>query len=160
MPAALAATLGVPDRGSRPLRETLIGALGERELLLMLDNCEHMVAAAPLVADLLRHCPRLRVLATSRAPLGLAGEQLRAVVPLSMPAEGHSGPDFGPAVTLFVARARDVAPDFCLAEQRGDDPGYLPRLDGLPLAIELAAARGACCRRRRCWHAWTGAWRC
>ena len=142
VPAALAAALGVPDRGSRSLRETLIGALGERELLLVLDNCEHVLAAAPLVADLLRHCPRLCVLATSRAPLGLAGERLWAVAPLSLPAEGRRGPDFGPAVTLFVARVHDVTPDFCLSESNAATIlAICRRLDGLPLAIELAAAR-------------------
>ncbi len=142
VPAALAVALGVPDRGSRPLRETLISALGERELLLVLDNCEHVLAAAPLVVDLLRHCPRLRVLATSRAPLGLAGERLWAVAPLALPAEGHPGPDFGPAVTLFVSRTHDVAADFCLSEANAATIlAICRRLDGLPLAIELAAAR-------------------
>ncbi|MFN8674875.1 MAG: LuxR C-terminal-related transcriptional regulator [Thermomicrobiales bacterium] len=142
VPAVLAAALGVSDRGTRPVRETLIGALGERHLLLVLDNCEHLLAAAPLVSDLLSHCPRLSILATSRAPLGLAGERLWTVAPLSLPAEGHPGPDYGPAVTLFVARGHDVAPGFGLSE--GNAATILAicrRLDGLPLAIELAAAR-------------------
>ena len=142
VPAAVAAALGVPDRGPRPLRESLVSALGERELLLVLDNYEHVLAAAPLVADLLGHCPRLCVLATSRAPLGLAGERLWAVAPLALPAEGHPGPDFGPAVTLFVARAHDVAADFRLSEANAATIlAICRRLDGLPLAIELAAAR-------------------
>jgi non-specific serine/threonine protein kinase len=142
VPAALAAALGVPDRGARPLRELLLGALGERELLLVLDNCEHVLAAAPLVGELLRHCPRLRVLATSRAPLGLAGERLWTVAPLALPAEGHPGPDYGPAVTLFVARGREVAADFAVsAGNAATILAICRRLDGLPLAIELAAAR-------------------
>ena len=141
-PSALAAALGVPDRGSRALRESLISALGERELLLVLDNCEHILAAAPFVADLLRHCPRLRVLATSRAPLGLAGERLWVVAPLALPLEDEPGPDFGPAVRLFAARAQAVAPDFRLIEDNAATVVAICRhLDGLPLAIELAAAR-------------------
>ena len=142
VPSALAAALGVPDRGSRALLESLISALGERELLLVLDNCEHVLAAAPFVADLLRHCPRLRVLATSRAPLGLAGERLWVVAPLALPLEDEPGPDFGPAVRLFAARAQAVAPDFRLIEDNAATVVAICRhLDGLPLAIELAAAR-------------------
>ncbi|MFC8227767.1 ATP-binding protein [Streptomyces sp. NPDC057287] len=104
--------------------------------LLVLDNCEHVVGAAAALAEtLLRHCPRLRILATSREPLGVPGEAVRPVGPLP--------PD--PAHRLFAERARAVRPDFGAGAEAGDDPQAVEeicrRLDGLPLAIELAAAR-------------------
>jgi predicted ATPase len=140
--AAVAAAVGVPDRGPRPLRDRLVSALGERELLLVLDNCEHLLPATSLIADLLTACPRVRVLASSRAPLGLAGERLWPVAPLALPHEGETRPDLGPAVTLFVARAQAVAPDFSLSETNAAAVSQICRhLDGLPLALELSAAR-------------------
>ncbi|MFF3395597.1 BTAD domain-containing putative transcriptional regulator [Streptomyces sp. NPDC002669] len=107
-----------------------------RPVLLILDNCEHVVGAAAALAEtLLTHCPRLRVLATSREPLGVPGESVRPVGPL--PAD--------PAHRLFAERARAVRPDFDPAQEAAHDPDAVAeicrRLDGQPLAIELAAAR-------------------
>ncbi|MFF9849008.1 ATP-binding protein [Streptomyces litmocidini] len=111
----------------------LVEHLARRPLLLVLDNCEHVIdAAAALAETLLTHCPHLRVLATSREPLGIPGESVRPVEPLP--------PD--PAHRLFVERARTARPSFDLARD-GDEAvdEICRRLDGLPLAIELAAAR-------------------
>lgn len=140
--AAVASTIGVPDLGKRPLRDRLLSALGEREVLLMLDNFEHVLPAAPLIADLLMRCPRLRVLASSRAPLGVAGERLWPVMPLPVPPEGHAGPDFGPAAALFVERTQSVVPEFrCDETTLTTVVQICRRLEGLPLALELAASR-------------------
>ncbi len=138
--------LGLREAGSRPLRERLVGFLRDRRLLLVADNVEQVVAAAPLVADLLAACPGLTVLATSRVVLRLSGEQVFPVPPLALP-----DPDRPPsladlaqaeAVALFVARARAAAPAFALTEANAAAVAAIcRRLDGLPLAIELAAAR-------------------
>ncbi|MEU0405617.1 BTAD domain-containing putative transcriptional regulator [Streptomyces sp. NPDC006197] len=111
----------------------LVEHLARRPLLLVLDNCEHVIdAAAALAETLLTHCPQLRVLATSREPLGVPGESVRPVEPLP--------PD--PAHRLFAERARAVRPSFDLARDGGEAVDEIcRRLDGLPLAIELAAAR-------------------
>ncbi|MFF4169694.1 ATP-binding protein [Streptomyces sp. NPDC001744] len=111
----------------------LVEHLADRPLLLVLDNCEHVIGAAAALAEtLLSHCPRLRVLATSREPLGVPGESIRPVEPLP--------PD--PAHRLFAERARAVRPSFDLARDGGETVDEIcRRLDGLPLAIELAAAR-------------------
>ncbi|MFI1656667.1 ATP-binding protein [Streptomyces sp. NPDC020472] len=111
----------------------LVEHLARRPLLLVLDNCEHVIdAAAALAETLLTHCPQLRVLATSREPLGVPGESVRPVEPLP--------PD--PAHRLFAERARTVRPSFDLARDGGEAVDEIcRRLDGLPLAIELAAAR-------------------
>jgi predicted ATPase len=142
VPAAVAAAVGVQDLGPRPLRERLLLALGGRDLLLVIDNFEHVLPAATLVADLLANCPRLHVLASSRAPLALAGERICPVQPLALAPSGQHGPDVGPAVMLFVERAQAVAPDFRLTDANTAIVFEICRhLDGLPLAIELAAAR-------------------
>ncbi|MGW8765300.1 ATP-binding protein [Streptomyces sp. NPDC055815] len=111
----------------------LVEHLARRPLLLVLDNCEHVIdAAAALAETLLTHCPQLRILATSREPLGVPGESVRPVEPLP--------PD--PAHRLFAERARTVRPSFDLARDGGEAVDEIcRRLDGLPLAIELAAAR-------------------
>ena len=111
----------------------LVDALRERELLLVLDNCEHVVAAsADLATTLLGHCPKLRILATSREPLGVAGERVWPVPPI---AESE-------AVELFTERAAAVDPSFTLNDANRDAVAEIcRRLDGIPLAIELAAAR-------------------
>ena len=130
---ALAATLQVQQRHGLTIEQTVVSYLRSRSLLLVLDNCEHVLdAAARLVSGLIRHCPGVAVLATSREPLGLDGEQLRPVDPL--PAEE--------AGTLFVLRARDNQPDFRPGRDEAPAVADICRqLDGLPLAIELAAAR-------------------
>jgi predicted ATPase/DNA-binding SARP family transcriptional activator len=118
---------------SRDARTRLADTLAEARALLVLDNCEHLIDACAHLADaLLARCPGLRVMATSREPLGIVGEYLMAVPPLPP----------GPATMLFADRAAAASPGFTLAEQ--DEPlvaGIVRRLDGLPLAIELAAAR-------------------
>jgi predicted ATPase len=129
--------------------EAVRGYLRERRPLVVLDNCEHLLpAVAPLVADLLAACPGLRVLATSRAPLRVRGEHRFPVPPLALPDPAHR-PEAGQltqyeAVALFVARARAARPDFAVTNENAPAVAELcHRLDGLPLAVELAAARVA-----------------
>ncbi|MFE7418123.1 protein kinase [Rhodococcus sp. NPDC057529] len=144
---AVAAAVGVRDHSARPLREVLIEFLASREVLLVLDNCEHLVdAVAGLAETLLRVCPALRILATSRESLGIGGEAVLQVPPLAVPE-----PDRRPslrglpkydAVTLFAERAAAAVPGFALTEENAAAvAGICHRLDGLPLPIELAAAR-------------------
>ena len=141
----IAQALGVSDVSSRPVDEILIDVLGGREQLLVIDNFEQVLEAAPLVAQLLLACPRLKVLATSREPLHLTGEREVSVQPLELPPVGLQSPrrifDLA-APKLFVERAAEAKRDF--VAQDADAPTIAEicrRLDGLPLAIELAAAR-------------------
>ncbi|SNT29270.1 protein kinase domain-containing protein [Rhodococcoides kyotonense] len=144
---AVSAAVGLRDQSVRPLRDVLIEFLAPKELLLVLDNCEQMVSAvAKLSETLLQICPQLRILATSREALGIAGEAVLRVPPLTVP-----NPELRPslrsvskydAVTLFVERAAAAAPGFTLTDENTDAvTGICLRLDGLPLPIELAAAR-------------------
>ncbi len=131
--------------GRRPL-DRLVRFFGDHQLLLVLDNFEQVVAAAPLVAQLLAACPRLSVVATSRVPLRVRWEHELAVPPLSLPdLAGPARPSAlgqTPAVALFVERARAVEPSFALTDANARLVAELcVHLDGLPLAIELAAAR-------------------
>jgi predicted ATPase/DNA-binding CsgD family transcriptional regulator len=142
----MAQRLGLRDMGSRPLAERLLGYLRERHLLLVLDNFEQLLDAAPLVADFVTACPRLTVLVTSRARLRLSGEHDFPLSPLALPtAKGQ--PELAEvgssaAVRLFVSRAKATAPAFALTEANAPTVAAIcTRLDGLPLAIELAAAR-------------------
>ncbi|MBV9579811.1 MAG: tetratricopeptide repeat protein, partial [Chloroflexi bacterium] len=141
----LARTLGVRERpGASPL-ETLRAALRARQLLLVLDNCEHVVAAcAEAAASLLQTCPNLSILATSREALGAVGEKVYLVPPF--PAASVRGPTAAclenEAIDLFVDRARAIEPAFELTPQAAASVARICTLvDGLPLAIELAAAR-------------------
>ena len=143
----LATTLRVREQPPRPLLATLVDALQSKELLLILDNCEHLVAACAHLADvLLRACPKLRVLATSRETLGVAGETSWSVPSLSLPdprqalrTEQLSEYE---AVHLFADRASAVLPTFRLNDRNAQPVAQIcRRLDGIPLAIELAAAR-------------------
>jgi len=142
---AIAQALGVRDAGPEPLADRLAAYLRGKRLLLVLDNFEHLIAAGPLVADLLARCPGLAVLATSRERLRLGGEREVAVPPLPLPDRGApSAAAVGenPAVRLFVARVQDVDPGFALGDEHAAAVAEIcRRLDGLPLAIELAAAR-------------------
>ncbi len=143
---AVAAALGLHEDAARPPRELLATALARRQALLILDNCEHVVeTCAALVEALLRACPRLAVLATSRERLNIPGESTFQVPSLAVPDEREVAPDRlarSEAVRLFVERARLVAPTFAITAANAASVAELcRRLDGLPLAIELAAAR-------------------
>jgi predicted ATPase/DNA-binding CsgD family transcriptional regulator len=145
---AVAATLNVRERPDEPIRATLCEALQTQQLLLVLDNCEHLTSAcAELVQDLLLACPRLRVVATSRQPLGLfgAGETTFRVPSLAMLDPWVAASDeigASEAVRLFVDRSRSVLPGFALTDRNAASVAQIcRRLDGIPLAIELAAAR-------------------
>lgn len=144
-PAVLAA-LGIRDRHGPELPdpvERLVTALAGRELLLILDNSEHVVEAAARLADtLLGSCPGLRVLATSREALGITGESLVPVSPLRLPPPDARDPLGYPAVRLFADRAAAVRPAFAVTPENVEQVVRICHaLDGLPLAIELAAAR-------------------
>jgi len=143
----VAAVLEVPSEPGRPVLDTLISMLSNKVALVVLDNCEHLVEACAQVADrLLRSCPNLQLLATSRETLGIAGERTWEVPPLSLCDPRHL-PTIArlaqcEAVQLFIDRARAVQPSFVLTDANAAPVAricYL--LDGLPLAIELAAAR-------------------
>ncbi|MFF0265797.1 BTAD domain-containing putative transcriptional regulator [Kribbella sp. NPDC004536] len=127
---------------SRAATQRLVEVIGDRRILLVFDNCEHLVQeVAGLVDSLLASCPRLRVLTTSREPLSIPGEHLHPVGPLGLPPE-DTVPDDYPAMQLFVDRARAVRPDFQLTDANRQAVAEIcRRLDGMPLAIELAAAR-------------------
>jgi predicted ATPase len=147
VPQSVASVLGVRETPGTPLVDTLSLHLGPSEALLVLDNCEHLVGAcAGLAGTLLRSCPQARILATSRQALGVAGEALFDVPPLSLPNPHRlSDPEDlarYEAAQLFVERARALRPDFALTGRNATEVAricYL--LDGIPLAIELAAAR-------------------
>jgi predicted ATPase/class 3 adenylate cyclase/DNA-binding CsgD family transcriptional regulator len=133
-PVAAARALGLPDQPGRSRMDTLVRFIGERQMLIVLDNCEHLLdATASLAAELLAACPRLQFLATSREPTGVHGEVTFQVPSLSLADE---------SIELFADRARRVRPDFAVA---ADNAALVTeicrRLDGMPLAIELAAAR-------------------
>ncbi len=143
---AVAAAIGLPDRLAEWAVDEVVAHVGATRMLLVLDNCEHLLAACADVVDrLLRATPHLTVLATSRQALGVPGEQLLLVPPLSMPPSDEMPLDVLPgydAVSLFVERARAVSGRFGLhADNAADVVRLCRRLDGVPLAIELAAAR-------------------
>ncbi|KXF51357.1 protein kinase [Rhodococcus sp. SC4] len=143
----VAAALGLRDHSATPLHEVLLEFLVSRELLLVLDNCEQVVdAAAGLAETILRVCPGVRILATSREPLGIGGEAVLRVPPLAVPDPERKSslqglPSYD-AVTLFVDRAATAVPGFTLTEDNETAVARIcHRLDGLPLPIELATAR-------------------
>ncbi len=142
--ATIAQTLGVREAAGRPLQECLQDYLRDKQLLLVLDNFEQILPAAPLVSTLLNSCRRLKVLVTSRASLQLYGEQEFPVPPLALPDAKHLTANLSEfaAIDLFCQRARAVKPDFALTPAIAADVAQICiGLDGLPLAIELAAAR-------------------
>lgn len=147
LPQAVAAVLNVREEGQRPLTDTLRDYLEDKDLLLILDNCEHIVeACARLVDALLRSCPKMKILATSREALRIGGERIFPVLSLNTP-----DPQYLPqidylsqfdAVRLFIDRAVAVAPQFIVDNANAPVVAEICyRLDGIPLAIELAAAR-------------------
>ena len=146
VPATVAHALEIREQPGQSLEVSLDDYLRDKQLLLVLDNFEHVLLSAPLVGRLVGTAPALKVLCTSRAPLRVSGEHEYEVPPLSLPEPGASpaleAVEGFEAVALFVERARAVAPDFVLTEgNAGIVLEICRRLDGLPLAIELAAAR-------------------
>ena len=147
VPQSVAQVLGVTEEPDKPLVQTLVAALKDRKMLLVLDNCEHVLSVcARLVDTLIRACPTLKVLASSREGLGIAGETVYRIPPLSLPDLKHTATPASlsmyEAVRLFVDRAVAVLPAFVVTNQNAPALASLcHRLDGIPLAIELAAAR-------------------
>lgn len=147
VPSVIARTLGVREVAGQAVLQTLEKHLRDRRMLMLLDNLEHLPEAVPGVADLVGACQGLTVLATSRAPLRLAGERQFPVPPLPLPEADASAlaaevTARSPAVELFRQRAKAVAPSFELTDANAATVARIcRRLDGLPLAIELAAAR-------------------
>jgi non-specific serine/threonine protein kinase len=146
VPRAVLDALGIGDSAQGSATEQLTNVLRGSDVLLVLDNFEHLLPAAPLVGHLLRMCPHLRVVATSRERLRVGGEREFPVQPLPLPDRSLAGAadvlGENPAVRLFVERAGEVEPGFALAAENASAVAEIcRRLDGLPLAIELAAAR-------------------
>jgi non-specific serine/threonine protein kinase len=146
VPSAIAQRLGLQDSRGRPLVEHLTSYLRDRTMLLVLDNFEHVLDCGPVVAELLAAGGGTRVVVTSRSPLRIAGEQEFPVPPLPIPEPGAETSEAAlascPSTALFLARARAVVPRFRLDDASATAiAAIVRRLDGLPLAIELAAAR-------------------
>jgi predicted ATPase len=136
----------VRERRGSSARELLLEYLQTRRMLLVLDNFEHLLEAAPLLSDIVHHCQATAALATSRRALGLRGEHRYVVSPLAVPSvaavASPGAIDASPAVRLFVVRAQEVVADFAVTSSNAADVADIcRRLDGMPLAIELAAAR-------------------
>jgi predicted ATPase len=140
----VAKALDVNEQPGEPLLQTLLDSLCDDQTLLVLDNCEHVLEATAPLAEALIGCPTLTILATSREPLGVAGEMLYPVLPLALPAAGLPVDAIRQVdpVRLFVERARSVRPDFELTPDNATSVATICHvLDGIPLAIELASAR-------------------
>ena len=144
---ALADALRVKQRAGTPILAALVEDVGDRRMLLILDNCEHLLPTVVAMTDeVLRRCPNVKVLATSREALGIPGEALLPVPSMSLPATGDGSRPADPAdsdaVRLFVDRAASVQPGFTLTAANAEAIAQIcRRLDGIPLAVELAAAR-------------------
>jgi len=146
VPSSIAVVLGVAAQPGRPMLAVLADALAPQHMLIVLDNCEHLVDACARTADaILRRCPCVHLLATSREPLGIGGETIYRVPPLSLPADDDAGggpAELSDAVALFVDRARQQGVSLAVDGSSGPlIASICRRLDGMPLAIELAAAR-------------------
>jgi predicted ATPase/class 3 adenylate cyclase len=143
--SAIAAALQIPEDPHQPLIETLMAQLGSKQTLMVIDNCEHLLAScAELIAPLLQGSALLRILATSREALAVPGEVIISVPPLGVPPEGTDLAALGEfsAVKLFMDRALAVRPSFSITPaNRAAVIEIVTRLDGIPLALELAAAR-------------------
>lgn len=142
---AIAQALDLKESSGLSLHEQLRAFLRAQQLLLVLDNCEQVVVTAPLLEDIVAHCPHLKILVTSRTPLHMRGEQEYAVVPLATPNMGlldfQEMPTPYASMALFLERAQAVKPEFELTPENAPTVASIcVRLDGLPLAIELAAA--------------------
>ena len=144
--AAVAGALGIKEQAGRSIQEALLSALADQNVLVVLDNCEHLIGSCAKLADtVVRSCPKVHLLVTSRETLGIDGERVFRVPSLTVPAEGAeelSDLATSGAATLFVERARTLATGFILTNEAAPIVGAIcRRLDGMPLAIELAAAR-------------------
>jgi predicted ATPase len=144
--AAISQALRLAAGPARPVLEALLDALAPQDVLIVLDNCEHLIGGCAKTADaILRRCPRVHLVATSREPLGIGGETIYRVPSLSLPGPGDPGawtPGSSDAVALFIDRARAHGVALAVDEQTGPVVmSICRRLDGMPLAIELAAAR-------------------
>jgi predicted ATPase/class 3 adenylate cyclase len=142
---AIGEALGIATRPGRRVPELLLDALAPQDVLIVLDNCEHLIGACAKIAEtIVRRCPRVHLVATSREPLGIGGETIYRVPPLSLPgpADGVPAPGSSDAVALFVERAKEQGVSLPVDEETGPlIVSICARLDGMPLAIELAAAR-------------------
>ena len=147
LPVTIAQALGLREQGNREALDQIVEVAHERELLLVLDNFEHVQAGAPAVSALLSRCLTLHAIVTSRSPLRIQGERELPIPPLAVPpedAEPHAAHELleYPGIRLFVERAQAVDPGFRLTEENGGAVAAIcRRLNGLPLALELAAAR-------------------
>jgi predicted ATPase/DNA-binding CsgD family transcriptional regulator len=144
VPQAVAKVMNVVEQSGTPLMDTLLDSLGDIQILLVLDNCEHLLGACAQLVEALVGFPNTRVLATSREPLGVIGETLYPVLPLALPASHLSVDEIRhvDSVQLFVERARSILPNFGLTADNAEIVSTICRdLDGIPLAIELASAR-------------------
>jgi predicted ATPase/class 3 adenylate cyclase len=146
VPAAIAQALRLAVNPARPALEALLDALALQDVLIVVDNCEHLIGRCAKTAEaIVRRCPRVHLLATSREPLGIGGETIYRVPSLSLPGPGEAGPVASgscDAVALFAERARASGVALSVEEQAGPlVVAVCRRLDGMPLAIELAAAR-------------------
>jgi predicted ATPase len=142
---AVASAAGIPEQPGVPLLATVAASLAPRALLLVLDGCERLIGPCAVLAErLLRSCPHLRILATSLEALGLPGEAIRRVAPLPVPGLQQTSALHvadSPAVRLFVDRASAVQPSFVVTDHNAPAIAHVCRqLDGIPLALELAAA--------------------
>ena len=143
---AVCQALGLAARPGQPALDTLLDALAPQDPLIVMDNCEHLIGGCATTAEaIVRRCPRVRLVATSREPLGVGGETIYRVPPLSLPGPGETGlpaVESSDAVALFADRARAQGTGLAVDEQTAPlAVAICQRLDGLPLAIELAAAR-------------------
>jgi predicted ATPase/class 3 adenylate cyclase/Tfp pilus assembly protein PilF len=143
VPAAMSEALGVSQQPGRAVLDSLLDALAFQHVLIVLDNCEHLISACAKAADaILRRCPNVHLLVTSREPLGIGGEAIYRVPSLSLPGPDELAPGSSDAIALFAERAREQGIDLAVDEEtRPLIVSICRRLDGLPLAIELAAAR-------------------
>jgi predicted ATPase/class 3 adenylate cyclase len=146
VPQAICASLGIAWRPERPVLETMVDALAHQHVLMVLDNCEHLIGGCAKTADaILRRCPRVHLVATSREPLGIGGETIYRVPSLSLPGPVEPGvmtAESSDAVALLLDRAKEQGVEVPVDQQTGPLIALICRqLDGMPLAIELAAAR-------------------